>query len=263
MLPERRRILALAATSLCWLSLSGAAVRAEPGGCPEQRTCPSYRTIGRTWKPYPYQTVVEIPYWINPVQIFVPESEAIAAIRRAFATWDDVLPAVSFAYRGVTTRPPVPADGLNVVGWGDGGSTASTYLFAEGDDTILGADTILSAAYPRWVSYPCQQADDSCSNRRIDFPDDWYLLPPGTPDPGPTPYLVVDIQNEMTNQVGQWLGLGVLRDRAIDQRMTMYCCGLYEVDWVEREKSTLALGDIQGAQELYPCDCPPPTVFVP
>lgn len=239
----------------------GSAGAAEPD-CPAPDACADYVVAGPRWLPPPYQTTVQIPYWINPAQPWVPESSAVSSIRRAFATWDDVLPTVAFVFEGVTARPPVPDDGINVVGWGAMHATALT-LKSQDSWRIWGADTILNVAYPPWVSYDCEQANNSCVDRPVDFPADWHVLPPGTPDLGERPLLAADIQNVVTNAVGHWLGLAGLPDPVRHRRMTMLGQGLARQGWAQREKSTLGLGDILGAREVYPCDCPLPAVYVP
>lgn len=234
------------------------------GNCPSPKTCDRFtylNSVMRTWPPA-IDGLVHIPYFVNPKQPWLPESDAVAAIRAAFATWQGAVPLVRFEYQGITMRAPLPRDGINIVGWGPAGPTAETWLTTEGS-RIVEADTIFGLPGYAHLWYPCEQRDGSCTPLNRDLFKDWYVTGAVWPFTAPGLEPILDIQNTMTHEVGHWLWLGHVEDEA-GSELTMYGGGGADsANNVVRKRVTLGLGDVLGARSLYPCSCPLPAVYEP
>lgn len=234
---------------------------AEEDPCPSPRTCDYYVLNYSRW-PTPLYGPVRIPYYVNPVQPYVPLEDALAAIRTAFETWEAAVPSVRFDFMGTTARVAVPGDGQNVVSWGASVGAADTTWLANLDG-LYSMDTTFSLPYPQWVAIGCEQRDGSCGQEHVNWPNHWYLMPPGDNVPEYRVWNPRDIQDVMTHEVGHWLGLGDLYQPQHSE-LTMNTYGMAgAANTVDFRKATLGLGDILGARAQYPCDCPAPVIFEP
>lgn len=257
------------AAAIAAIVLSGQAALAG-ASCPDPKTCDHYVYVGPDVQRWPSGAdgLVHVPYRVNPAQPWVDdESAVVAAVRRGFATWESGVPGIRFDYQGTTSLPPVPGDRVNVVGWTPWDPTqAAAAPLVVGGGRIYEADIILSLAAP-WGSYPCEQADGSCTPLSRDVFADWWVTRPVWPFPnGGRLVSIHDIQNLVTHEVGHWLWLGDLYGED-ETELTLYgitgAADEYGSPLVERKSVTLGLGDVLGARSLYPCDCPLPTIYAP
>lgn len=194
-----------------------------------------------------------VDYYVNPTQPWVPEEEAVGAIRAAFATWAEWNPTLRFDYLGTTTRPPIPGDHMNVVGWLPFYAAAAASVSPEGWPSVTGgqnmafigeADIIINVLDQSYWDR-CEQADDSCQPRQVRDPV--------------TRNGLFDIQGLVTHEVGHFIGLQhVYGPDAVTLTMT----GDPPVN-TYRRWSTLGLGDVLGAKFLYPWTCPPAGAPIP
>lgn len=240
--------------------LASVTAGAEEDPCPSPRTCERYVVTGGTW-PTPLYGPVRIRYWVNPTQPYVPPEDALAAIRTAFETWEAAVPSVHFEFLGTTPSVAASGDRQNVVSWGVATGAATTVTLTTAGSREV--DTIFSLPYPQWVAIGCEQADGSCGRYHMNWPNHWYLMPPGSNVPEQPVWNLLDIQDVMTHEIGHWLGLGDLYEPEYAE-LTMNGFGnAGRANWVDFRKATLGLGDILGARAQYPCDCPAPVIFEP
>lgn len=224
--------------------------------CPDPRTCRSYKffspappTVER-WAASK-DGMVRIPYWINPLQPYISVERAVAAIQTALRTWEAANPRIMFSYQGQTSVPPIPNDGMNVIGWAPGPNIA----FPRGDNAGRLVEFDIALAYGLWDWHSCGGRDGSCTM----VP--WY-------EPGGLGYFpngFTDVQNLVTHEAGHALGLA---DLQLPRDCLMTMNGGAQANATEqsppecdkqltnRSASTLALGDVLGLKFLYPWTCP-------
>jgi hypothetical protein len=161
------------------------------------------------------------------------------AIAEAFATWQRAAPTLEFVFDGITSNPPMGADGVNTVGF------SPTHIFAgvsSENGRMKEADMFLGTGPYVW--HPCEQRDNSCTqlrNRVEGF----------------------DLRAITTHEAGHWLGLGDMNDATLERELTMHPGSGTQTTSTDRFWVTLALGDVLGIRSLYPCSCPLPTIYSP
>lgn len=240
--------LASAAGLALVLATLSASVASPSPRCPDPRTCNHYDMNPGVW-PASSDGVARIPYFINPTQSWLPEADAIAAIRAGLSTWERWNPKVRFVYGGVTTTPPLSFDGLNVIGWPAAKTEAGTHRSGSRIDEF---DIFLDLAGP-WTWNPCAQQDGSCTTVPWYGPGELVGQPDG----------FIDLQAIVTHEAGHALGLGDLGP-GDDCLLTMRGGVGASADqqpagcnqWTNRSQATLGLGDVLGLKKLYPWTCP-------
>ncbi len=228
-------------TQAAGLATPGAGAATPRRGCPAPRTCAAY-----SLKPYRWPTVkgfATLQFSVNPVQVWVPQQDAVQAASRAAAAWASASPKVKVAPVSTTTSLPRLGDGQNVIAWTqlDAGTLAAASVWVK-NGKVVEADIALNALIP-WAWTPCAPTDGSCT--------------PAAADAG----LVrrFDLQSVLTHEVGHWLGIGHL-DGAAAAELTMFTTP----NPGERKQVTLALGDVAGVRAAYPCPkCRMPRIAVP
>jgi len=166
----------------------------------------------------------------------------IAMIRAASQTWMDANPRIRLVHEGVTADEP--ANGNNVIGWGTspGGTAYSSasahHAPSEFGPTYTGFHVVIER-HTGWSWDPCDPENG----------------PPCADDPNASG----DFQGMITHELGHVLGLNhaCWEGRCNPEELTM------SVQFAERSRQTLALGDILGLRALYPTDAPMPTIYRP
>jgi hypothetical protein len=244
MLTSKRKLLFMACLTTV-SALVGVPVSADEGSCPEPqhpKTCAQYDFAfpkRDTWLTQSDGSVT-IGYYINPIQPWLPEADAIAATRAGFAVWEEWNPNIHFEYLGTTTDTTVPLDGKNVVAWTWLLTGAAAAFVQNTDGYIREVDIMINITTSSgWQR--CEQADDSCKGEQFYHPT--YRLP------------LYDVQALVAHEVGHLIGLGHTENT--NGVLTMSAPGF---DWTG---STLGLGDVLGAKALYPWTCPPEGAPIP
>lgn len=214
--------------------------------CPDPRTCATYQLQSWRWHRNSAGRIV-IPFYINPLQPWVSQGEAEAAILAATRTWMRANPAVRFEYWGTASNLPLSGDTYNFIGWMPDQNNASASAVVKLDESgrwPVEADIALNSIFP-WKWSPCAQRNGACTTVR---------------DNGPVQRL--EIQSVVTHELGHALGLRGLEDVA-SRELTMYHAEAIGVG--ERKQQTLGLGDILGIRAAYPCGrtCPRTVVYAP
>jgi len=98
----------------------------------------AYTTNGHAWG------VKQVPYYINPQNLYVSESSALAAITSAAAAWRGVA-NVDLVYAGTTNGSTLANNGKNEVFFRDDVSShiAETYWWYDGTGHLVDADIVL------------------------------------------------------------------------------------------------------------------------
>lgn len=195
----RRRIVASAAVA-AGLFLSGIAVHA-------------YVTYGHVWG------VRQVPYYVNPVNMDVSQSAAIAAVQAGAQAWTAQSNAdFSFYYAGTTTGTSLVNNGKNEVFFrneANGSTAATTYWWWGGDGKLMDTDIVFwDGGFTFTTSaLPCSSA--------------------------------AYIEDVATHEFGHALGL----NHSSDSTATMYptFSGWCNTGW-----RSLAPDDIAGVESLYP-----------
>jgi hypothetical protein len=168
----------------------------------------------------------------------------VAAIRAAFDTWTAADPKLQAEYKGTTDD--MPGNYNNVVGFGPGCDSVGCTFTKAGDQVVFGNNTtgfhIVLTPSGGWTWNPCDPAHGNpCSSY---------------------PAYALDLQNVVTHEVGHVYGLNEA-DAADETELTMYPRGPNTSGVAWRDQNTLGLGDMLGVRQLYPCDCPMPTIYRP
>lgn len=246
------------------------------GQCPSAVTCNRFGFFqgdsadrAPRW-PADSNGIATVPYRINTTGAVtnLSQEDIGNAVSAAFETWQRALPTVRFVFEGFTLIPPLPGDGINVIGFGDLDNREDlgfAQVQAEGNDIVeadmtlvlsteqtSGAAVLLSG----WGWAPCSQRDGACA--------DTQLCESGLDAVG-VRRCYNDVQNVVTHEIGHWLWLA---DVGADDGSAMTMYGSVETGTVtepvtERVKVTLALGDVVGARTLYPCGCALPAIVRP
>jgi len=177
----------------------------------------AYTTNGHAWG------VKQVPYYINPQNLYVSESSALAAITSAATAWRGVA-NVDLVYAGTTNGSTLANNGKNEVFFRDDVSShiAETYWWYDGTGNLVDADIVLHENN-RFYS-----ANIGCNG------DGFY------------------IENTGTHEFGHVLGLA---HSAVDTATMWPTSGACETI-----RETLDPDDIAGLTSLYPgSSSPTPT----
>jgi hypothetical protein len=173
----------------------------------------AYSFLGPTWG------VREVPYYINPVNSDMSESDAIAAIQAGANAWAaqssaNILPS----YKGRTAGSTISLNGRSEVFFREssaGSLYGETYWWSDSNNHILEADTIYHAS-----SVAFYVNSSTCSGTGV------YL------------------QDASTHEFGHTLGLGHSSVSGTSMYPTLTWCSTYV--------RTLEPDDITGIEALYP-----------
>ena len=157
-------------------------------------------------------------------------------IRAAAQTWMNANPKIRLVYDGTT--PDLPANGNNVIGWGNGiGANVASASHTPSEGTYTGFHVIFEST--KWSWDPCDpDAGQPCTDQ---------------------PNKAGDFQGVVTHEWGHVLALdhpcqAGCAEEDVEQTMDPF---------LGRPAQTLALGDILGVRHLYPTDAPMPTIHRP
>lgn len=189
-------------------------------GAPAAERVDAYATWGITWGSS------QVPYYVNPANLYVSDAAALAAIQGAASSWHDQSGAnISLSYAGYTNVTALTLDYKNEVFFRNdtGGSTiAETYWYSSGT-RFVDADVVFHEADHAFTT-----ASYGCSGSQ------YY------------------IENTGIHELGHVLGLAHSSvDTATMWPYSSYC---------ETVRETLDADDIAGLQSLYP---PASTTTVP
>lgn len=191
-------------------------------GCPSATTCAMF--VLDTYRWATSGGVATIPFVVNPVQPWVPASDAVAAAKRAAGAWSDAASSVRFGYRGTTTAAPTLGDGVNQIGWGNPGGlnrVARANILRVGN-RVIEADIVLTATLP-WGS-------SNVINR-------------------------YDIASVLVHELGHWLGIDHMDSKAASE-LSMFA----QPQPGQTKYATLGLGDVRAVRAAYPCACSEPAI---
>ena len=177
----------------------------------------AYTTNGHAWG------VTQVPYYINPQNLYVSESSALAAITSAAAAWRGIA-NIDLVYAGTTNGSTLANNGKNEVFFRDDASShiAETYWWYDGTGHLVDADIVFHENN-RFYS-----ANIGCNG------DGFYM------------------ENTGAHEFGHVLGLA---HSAVDTASMWPTSGACETI-----RETLDPDDIAGLTSLYPgSSSPPPT----
>lgn len=223
-----------------------------PNSCPNPKTCRyyfnDYAMKGNHW-PFDDRGRAVIPYWLqNDINVSgVSDETFAAAVRASMATWVEAAPSLFFVFEGWTAAPPVPNDGVNTIGFAQGCGGGCAWPVGSGPPRyeMIEADIMLGPGHV-WSWTPCGGADGSCTPANK-LSDNGVAM-------------TNDLQAFLTHELGHWLTLAdISSDDYVNQTMSTST----GENWTNRQKVTLALGDVLGVRELYPCACPVPPIYSP
>jgi len=172
----------------------------------------AYATWGISWG------TASVPYYVNPANLYVPDSVALAAVQSAAAAWHNQSNAnVALSYAGATNVTALTLDYKNEVFFRNdtGGSTiAETYWYSSGT-RFVDADIVF------------HEADHAFTTESYGCSGSAYF-----------------IENTGTHEFGHVLGLAHSSvDTATMWPYSSYC---------ESTRETLDADDIAGIESLYP-----------
>jgi hypothetical protein len=212
-----------------------------PEKCPDAKSCRRYAYIGAPAR-WPTgangRATVRYKVHVSGSQSKLSPDQMTQAIAAAFATWQRAAPALEFVYDGMTSNPPLDADGINTIGL-----NPTTYIrtgTATSNGRITESDIYLGVGPYGW--HPCEQRDGSCTT--LDNDDEGH-----------------DLQAVMTHEAGHLLWLQDMGDAGVDRELTMHPGTGEQITKTARFWNTLALGDVLGIRNLYPCSCPLPPIY--
>jgi hypothetical protein len=189
-------------------------------GAPTVERVHAYANWGITWG------TTQVPYYVNPANLYVSDAAALAAIQGAAAAWHDQSGAnISLSYAGYTNVTALTLDYKNEVFFRNdtGGATiAETYWYSSGT-RFVDADVVFHEA-----DHVFTTASYGCSGAA-------YF-----------------IENTGTHELGHVLGMA----HSTVDTATMWPYS----DYCETIRETLDPDDIAGIQSLYP---PVSTTTVP
>jgi Matrixin len=173
----------------------------------------AYSFLGPKW------AVREVPYYINPVNSDISESDAIAAIQAGANAWAtqssaNILPS----YKGRTSGSTISLNGRSEIFFREssaGSLYGETYWWWDSNNHLLEADTIYHASSVGFYVNP-----SACSGTGV------YL------------------QDASTHEFGHTLGLGHSSVSGASMYPTLTWCSTYV--------RTLAADDVAGIEALYP-----------
>lgn len=214
--------------------------------------CGNGGTYGCRW-PADRDGITRIPYWINPEQPWMPEEDVIGAARAAERAWEMYNPKVRFMYQGTTDDPPKPMDGKLTVGFlplliGMGAVIITPRRLGDHD-----MDVVLRLERP-WFWAPCHTRCGYAHQRSCADAGACPVTTMGEAADPTNPTGFDEIQGVLTHEFGHVLGLDHPDNAGLTMKVDNYeeqRRGMYLL-----EMSTLGLGDILGAKELYPWSCP-------
>jgi hypothetical protein len=154
------------------------------------------------------------------------DSQVLAAITSAFATWSATDSQQIFNYDGLTLAKTAKYDGINAILWKNitSSAIAITYVwYYPSTGQLAEVDTVFNKRYA-WTYTPYTGIND-CGGVAGTY----------------------DLQNIGTHEFGHWIGLDDLYASA-DKDLTMYGYG----DTQELKKDNLGLGDITGVNSIAP-----------
>lgn len=172
-----------------------------------------FTTTGRTW---PSSTV---PYRVNPVNAYVTEAQAIAALQFGATAWNGHA-NIALSYAGTTSVSSLVRDGVNAVFFRNdgGGPIAEAYWWWDGSGRLVDADIVYHQGYAFFVH------GQGCNG--------------------------YGLEAVMAHEFGHVLGLGHSAVSTATMAPTIGVC--------ETDKESLDVDDITGIQSLYLGGAPPP-----
>lgn len=175
-------------------------------------TLGAYTFWGSKWP------ATQVFYYVNPVNLDVPEAEAEAAVRRGADAWTEQSQAgIVLTYAGRTSGASLVNNGRNEVFFRNetnGSTLAVTYSWWDGAGNLLDSDIIFYDGGFRFFT-----GTGGCSGG-------------------------IYIEDGATHEFGHVLGLG----HSTDGAATMYPT----IGWCSQDWRSLAADDIAGIEALYP-----------
>ena len=170
-----------------------------------------YAVLGYTWN------TGQVVYYVNPQNVYVPQSDAISAIRTASLAWSDQSQAnIELVYGGTTGGSSLTLNYKNEVFFrNESGAGGTTYWWADGSGNLVDADIVLRQTDYRFVTDA-----QACSG-------------------------AINIRDIATHEFGHALGLN--HSAAGDATMYPLMPGYCDTSW-----RTLTSDDIAGIESLYP-----------
>lgn len=235
----KKMTLAIAAVVVAMASSGVHAATAPRTACPSAKSCGAYALSSQRWPAA--KGVVTIPYqvnWLGPGSL---PGDVTRAIIAAADSWEAANPRIRFKFEGTSYDVPQLGNNRNEIAFVP---TLEPHVIAQANhrakgSTRLESDTLLNLAKP-WSFEPCAQANGSCA------------------DAQGTGVRLLDLQSVAAQQFGNWLGLKTLASPSA-RELTMHGA----IDYGERRKATLGLGDVKGVRAAYPCTCASPRIFTP
>jgi len=169
----------------------------------------AYTTYGAAW------AVSRVPYYVNPQNLYVPETDAIAAIRSGASAWSGVA-NIELVYAGTTSGSSLTYNGMNEVFFRNdsSGYIAEAYWWYDGSGRLLDVDVVFHENF-RFYS-----GNIGCNG------DGYY------------------IENTVAHEFGHVLGLG---HSSVAVATMWPFSGGCDTSW-----ETLDADDIAGVRSLYP-----------
>jgi len=169
-----------------------------------------YALYGPSW------ATTQVPYYVNPTNIYVSEAAAISAIQSAASAWTQQSQAnIQLVYSGQTTGTTMQLNNKNEVFFRNDsdGYIGETYWWYDGTGHLVDADIVLHEAYTYF-------AGSGCSNG-------------------------IYIEDVTIHEFGHALGLGhsEFANTTMESAMPGYC---------DTSQETLEADDISGIRSLYP-----------
>jgi len=204
--------------------------------------CPDYKYSGVHWA-----NPTAIEYYVNPTDSGIDSNVTIAAIKAAFATWDNADKPLGFVYKGESGADAGVKDSHNVVSWADISSqypnaiAVTSIWYYRYSKEIIEVDTQMNIGSGFTWNYSSPNNITNNLSTKAVANASRYADPTNYGDPDD-----YDIQNIMTHEAGHWIMLGDLYSNR-DSALTMYGYGAKG----ELKKDTLGYGDELGVERVY------------